>query len=452
MNIIIVGCGKIGSTILANLVTEGHDVTVLDINPNVIADITNVHDVMAVCGSGIDCETLEEANAETAELFLALTASDELNMLSCFLAKRMGAKHTVARISAPEYKGRSLSFMKQQLGISMVINPEQIAAEELLSLLKLPAGVKTEYFSRRNFEMIELRLREDSPLDGLKLSELRSRYKAKFLICAVRRGDEVFIPDGNFVLRSGDEINLTATPSEIEKLLRAWGYLQKGSRSVMILGGSRTAYHLGKMLIEIGASVKIIEKDRQRCRELCEALPKAVIINGDGAKQEILLEEGLLSTDAFISLTGMDEENILMSIFAASQNVPKALTKVDRNEFMLMAQKLGLDSIISPKELISNMVVRYARALENSMGSNVETLYKMMDGKAEALEFIVKRGFKKIQIPFKYLELKSNILIVGIIRGRKTIIPDGEDMIMEGDKVIVLATDQHLYDLSDILK
>ena len=452
MNIIIMGCGKIGGDILANLVTEGHDVTAMDENAEVLSDLTNVYDVMTVCGSGLDYDTLTEAGVKDAELYLAMTQNDEVNIMSCFLARKMGAKHTVARISNPEYKGRGLAFIKQQANISMFINPDQVTAAEIFNTLKLPNGIRSEYFSKRNFEMIEMQVKEYSPLIGHKLFEIRNKIKAKFLVCVVRRGNEVFIPDGNFELKKGDMINLTASPSEVDKLLKVCGYLEKGTRDVMILGGSGPSYYLGKMLSEIRSSVKIIEKDRQRCRELCEAIPQAVVINGDGAKQEILMEEGLASADAFVSLTGIDEENILMSIFAASQNVPKALTKVDRNEFKIMAEKLGLENIVTPKELISNSMVRYARALENSMGSNVETLYKLMDGAAEALEFNVKQSFKKVQIPLKYLDLKPNILIGGIVRGRRTIIPGGDDVIMVGDRVVIIATNQRLYDLADILR
>lgn len=452
MNIIIMGCGKIGGDILANLVTEGHDVTAMDEKAEVLSDLTNVYDVMTVCGSGLDYDTLTEAGVKDTELYLAMTKNDEVNIMSCFLARKMGAKHTVARISNPEYKGRGLGFIKQQANISMFINPDQVTAAEIFNTLKLPSGIRSEYFSKRNFEMIEMQVKEYSPLIGHKLFEIRNKIKAKFLVCVVRRGNEVFIPDGNFELKKGDMINLTASPSEVDKLLKACGYLEKGTRDVMILGGSGPAYYLGKMLAEIRSSVKIIEKDRQRCRELCEAIPQAVVINGDGAKQEILMEEGLASADAFVSLTGIDEENILMSIFAASQNVPKALTKVDRNEFKVMAEKLGLENIVNPKELISNSMVRYARALENSMGSNVETLYKLMDGAAEALEFNVKQSFKKVQIPLKYLDLKPDILIGGIVRGRRTIIPGGDDVIMVGDRVVIIATNQRLYDLADILR
>lgn len=452
MNIIVVGCGKIGTTILSSLVSEGHDVVALENDPAVLADITNIYDVMGVCGNGADCETLEEAGVDKAELVVAVTGSDEMNMLSCFLARRMGARHTIARIRNPEYNDRSLGFMRQQLNLSMSINPELLAAQELFNILKVPSAVKIEYFSTRNFEMIEMRLKKDSKLDGIRLNELRSKYHTKVLICAVQREEQVYIPDGNFELKSGDKISLTAPPAEIHKLMRSLGVFQKKARNIMILGGSKTAYYLAKMLSSTGNNVKIIEKDRECCRRLCEDLPKAVIINGDGAQQELLLEEGLRSMDAFVSLTGMDEENILLSIFAASQNVPKVISKVNRNEFVRMAEHLGLDCIVSPKEIISDVLVRYARALKNSMGSNVETLYKLMDGKIEALEFKVCTDARVTQRPLKELVLKPNTLIAGILRGRKTIVPTGEDMILPKDKVIVLTANRQLHDLSDILK
>lgn len=451
MNIIVAGCGKIGTTVLASLSSEGHDLLAMDSNPAVIAEITNIYDVMAICGNCADCETLEEANIDKTDLFVAVTDSDEMNMLSCFLAKRMGARHTIARIRNPEYNDRSLGFMRHQLDLSMSINPELLAAQELYNILKLPSAAKIETFSRRNFEMIELRIKPDSQLDGMSLIELRAKYKAKFLICAVQREDEVYIPDGSFVLRSGDKIGLTADRAEIQKLLRSLNILQKQARNVMILGGSRIAYYLAKMLTVGGNSVKIIEQNPDRCAQLSEILPKAVIINGDGAQHELLLEEGLHSMDAFVALTGMDEENVLISIYAASQNVPKVISKVNRPEIATMAVKLGLDSIISPKDTTADILVQYARALENTLGSNIETLYTLMDGGAEALEFNVKSDSKLTNIPLKELNLKPNTLIAGIIRGRKTLIPDGDDVIMQGDRVVVIAADRRLQDLSDII-
>ena len=452
MNIIVVGCGKIGVTMLESLVAEGHDVTAVDTDPDVITELTNIHDVMGVCGNGADCEPLEEAGVAKADLLLATTGSDEVNMLSCFVARRMGAKHTIARIRKPEYNDRSLHFMKQQLGLAMAINPEQLAADELYNILKLPSAAKVETFSRRNFEMIELRLKNDSPLLGVPLRELRTRVAAKFLICLVQRGNEVYIPDGEFVLEGGDRIGLMAAPSEIHKLLRAMGLLQKQARNVMILGGSRIAYYLAKTLTGAGNDVKIIEMDRELCEELCESLPKAVVIHGDGAQQELLVEEGLRNMDAFVALTGMDEENILLSVFASAQNVPKVISKVNREELGALAERLGLECIVSPRKIIADVVVRYARALQNSIGSDIETLYTLADDRVEAVEFLVREDFRALDKPLKEVSLRPNILIAGIIRERRPLIPTGDDVIRAGDRVVVMAADRRLRNLDDILK
>ncbi len=452
MDIIVIGCGKIGLTILSNLVSEGHNVMVIDNNPNVIEETNNIYDVMGVCGNGADYEALKEAGADKADLVIATTDSDELNMLSCYIAKRMGAKYTVARIRNPEYNDESLNFMKRQLDISLAINPELLAARELFNILKLPSAAKIETFSGKNFEMIELKLRDNSLLDGVRIADIRSKFKAKVLICAVQRGEEAYIPDGEFVLKSGDKIGLSANHTEITRFIKELGILQKKARSIMIFGGGRIAYYLAKMLTLAGFATTIIEHDRKTCDELSEALPKAVIVNGDGAEQELLLEEGLLSVDAFVSLTGMDEENILVSAFAQSKNVPKVITRVNRDELTPMAEHLGLDCIVSPKSTVANAIVQYARALENSAGSSMETLYKLMDDKVEALEFMVKADFPKLNVAFKELKFKKNILIAGIKRDRVSIIPSGEDMLKSGDRVIVFAANQRINTLSDILR
>lgn len=452
MNIIVVGCGKIGTTIISSLVDEGHSVTAVDTSAEAVEEITNIYDVFGVCGNGADFETLVEASAAKTHMVVAVTGSDEINMLSCFMAKKLGVDHTIARIRNPEYNDDSLGFIKEHLELSMAINPELLAASELFNVLKLPSAVKVETFSRRGFEIIELILKENSPLDGVKLCELSKKYKTKVLIGAVQRGDKVYIPDGSFMLKSGDKIGIAATKSDIQRLLKSLNILQKQAKNVMILGGSRTAFYLTKMLCDIGTSVKIIEKDENVCRELCEALPKSVVINGDGAKQELLREEGIHSMDAFVSLTGMDEENILISIFASSQNVPKVISKVNREELSSMAEKLGLDCIVSPKKIIADILVRYARALNSSLDSNVETLYTIMDDMVEALEFFVKPESKLVNIPLKDLKIKPNILIAAIFRDKEIIVPSGNDIILPGDKVIVLAADIRLSDLSDIIK
>ncbi len=452
MKIIVAGCGKIGVAILADLIAEGHDVTALDQNPDIVTEITNVYDAMGVCGNCTDYATLEEAGIQNAELFVAASGSDELNMLSCFLAKRMGAGHTIARIRNPEYNDSSLAFMRKHLELAMALNPEQLTAVELFNVLKLPAAVRRESFSRKRFEMVEFRLDPDSKLQGLTLQKMREKYDARYLICTVRRGEKTFIPHGSFVLEGGDKIGVIAAPAEILKFLRLVGGMKRQAKSVMILGGSRIAYYLAKTCLELGMAVTIIEKKPERCTELSTLLPKAVIIQGDGASQDILIEEGLKDVDAFVALTGQDEENILISLFASNQNVPTVMTKVNRDELASLATKIGLDCIVSPKELSSGMVVRYARALQNSMDSNVETLYKIMDGMAEALEFKVGQNFPAIDIPLKEIKFKPGILIAGILRDRKTIIPAGDDRMLPDDRVIVVAAEQRLKDLSDILK
>ena len=451
MKVVIVGSGKIGVTLTSRLVGEGHDVVVVDNSGKVIEDITNLYDVMGVAGNGVDCDVLNEAGAGQAELVAAVTDSDEKNMLCCYLARKLGAKHTISRIRNPEYFGADLAFLREHLGLSMVINPELLAAEEIFNLLKFPAAVKVEYFSRRNFEMVEVVLKPDSPLDGMKLSDMRTRFKGQYLICAVQRGEEVIIPDGRFELKAGDRVGITGAKGETAKLLKNFGLLQKQAKSVMILGGSRTAFYLTRLLLASGTQVKIIERDRDICRDLCDAFPKAMVLQGDGASQEILMEEGLTEQDAFVALTGMDEENALMSIFAANHDVPKVIAKLNRDEMIQLAGQLGLDTVVSPKRTVSDLVAGYARALHNSIGSNIETLYNLMDGGAEALEFSVSEGTEVLDTPLKEMKFRPNTLIAGIIRNRKAFVPSGDDMILANDKVVVICSGSRYTDISEIL-
>ena len=451
MKIIVVGCGKIGRSMVQSLTAEGHDLLVIDNDPTVLNETTDIYDVMGVCGNTVDCDTLTEANVKNADILVATTDSDEVNMLTCFLAKKLGAKHTVARIRNPEYNDQSLGVLRQHLDLSISLNPELLVAEEISNILQLPSAVKIERFSRRNIEMVEIILPIDSPLDGMNLIKMREKYKADYLICTVQRDNKVYIPDGHFELHNGDRIGVVATHNEITKLLGWLGLLRKRAKSVMILGGGKPSYYLAKKLISLGVDVKIIEKQANRCEFLAAEIPEAVIIHGDGAQQELLLEEGISSMDAFVSLTGMDEENIMLSIFASMQSVPKVVSKINRDELLTMAEKLGVETIVSPSTLTTNIIVRYARALENSKGSNVETLYKLMDGNAEALEFNAKADSEVTGVLIRDIKLKPNVLIAGITRGRKTIIPSGSDMIMAGDRVIIISAEQRLHDLDDIL-
>ena len=451
MRIIIVGCGKIGTQLVKSLSAEEHDITVIDSDRKVLEEINNIYDVMCVCGNGADSDVLEEANTWQADLFIAVTNSDELNMLSCFFAKQMGAENTVARIRKTDYNDRSLDFIKKTLELTIPINPEYSAARELYNILKMPSAVKIENFSSGHFEMIELKLKPDSRLHGMKLSEIRSKFKADFLVCAVQRDGNVFIPSGNFTLQGGDRIGVTADQTEILKFMKELDLYGRHTKNVIILGGSRIAYYLAKKLINAGNRVKIIEQDIERCEEISELLPAVSVIHADGTQQEVLLEEGIEHTDAFVALTGIDEENILISYFAQQKGVPKVITKVNREELAIIADNMGIECVISPKKIIADALTSYARALENSMGSKVETLYRLMDSNVEALEFTVSPDFVGIQTPLKNLSLKEQILIAGIIRGRTAIIPSGDDAILPGDKVIVIAGQKRLQDLSDIM-
>ncbi|MBP5661811.1 MAG: Trk system potassium transporter TrkA [Clostridia bacterium] len=407
MNIIICGCGKIGTTLVASLVEEGHNITLIDSDAAVVDQMQNIYDVIGIIGNAADCDVLREAGVEDASLFVAASGSDETNMLACFLAKRMGAKHTIARIRNPQYNSSSLVFLRQQLDLSMAINPDLLAAQELYNILKFPSAIKIESFSRRDFEMIEIRLKPDSPLDGMSLLEMRAKYNAKVLICAVQRDSEVFIPGGDFVLHSGDRVGLTAAPTEVLKFFKALNVYQKQARDVILLGGSRVAFYLANLLTASGTAVKLIDRDPAVCQMFSDELPKVNVILGDGAKQELLLEEGIKDAEAFVALTGMDEENILTGVLANSYQVPKVIVKVNREELISMAENLGLDTIISPPRIISDVLIRYARALNNSLGSNVETMYNLMDGKAEALEFRVSADFPFLNVPLRNMKFKK---------------------------------------------
>ncbi len=451
MKIVIVGCGKIGRSMIESLSAEGHDIVIIDNDPTVLSETSDMFDVMGVCGNAVDCDTLSDAGVENADILVSVTDSDEMNMLACFLAKKLGTKHTVARIRNPEYNDQSLGFLRSQLDLSISLNPELLVAEEIANVLQLPTAVRIEHFSNRSVEMVELIIPATSPLDGMSLIKMREKYRADYLICTVRRGETTLIPDGRFELHAGDRIGLVAERSETSKLLGMLGLLKRSARSVMILGGGKPTYYLSKKLLSMGADVKIIERDLEKCEFLASELPDAVIINGDGASQELLTEEGISGMDAFVSLTGMDELNVMLSVFATMQSVPKVVSKINRDELLSMAQRLGVETIISPSHISTSIVVRYARALENSKGSSVETLYKIMDGDAEALEFKVAAGSQVIGTPLKNIKLRPNVLIAGITRGRKTIIPSGNDMILEGDRVIVVSSCGELCDLDDIL-
>ncbi len=450
MRIVIVGCGKVGATLVEQLSSEDHDIVAIDINKDIVDRIADMYDTIGVYGNGASHLVQEEAEVSKADLVIATTGSDELNMLCCLSAKKMGAGNTIARIRNPEYIAQ-LDFLREELGLSMHINPEYATAGEIFRTLRFPSAQKIETFANGMIEIAEVRVAEDSAMNGLELKDFGKIFDVKALVCAVQRADLIFIPDGNFVFKSGDKISLAATPEQAEKIFEKMGSVRKKLRSVIIIGGSRIGFYLAEMLLSTGASVKIIDNDDKRTRYISEELPKATVILGDGTDQELLYEEGVGNADALVALTGVDEENVIISMYANFMKVEKVVAKVNRSGMLSLLDNIGLDNIVSPKLITANMIIQYVRAMKNTLGSNVETLYKIARGKAEALEFIARRASDAIGIPLKDLKTKKNLLIAGIIRGNQTIIPNGEDRILMGDRIVVVTTNTKLEDLSDIL-
>ena len=453
MKVIIAGCGKIGKTVLQSMIKEKHEVLVLDSDAKVIEETTNAYDVIGLCGSGTSYADLIEAGVENAELFIAVTGSDELNMLSCFMAKKLGAKHTVARIRDAEISGDNLEFIKNSLELSMVVNPELITAKIISNIIKIPSVTKIENFSTGAFDMIELTVKQNSKILGIPLIELRKKLQEKFLILAIKRGNETFIPNGNSILQEGDKVCIIVSVNEVNRLLKSFGIISKTIREVMIIGAGKIALQLSKLLQDDNISVKIIEKQYDKCVEASEKLGnKTIIIHGDGMNQDVLLEEGINGTGAFVALTGEDEENVLTSFYALKVGAEKVITKINRNELLSISENLGLDSIVSPKQAVADVLVSYARALENSIGSKIETLYTILAGDVEVAEFKVFPGFSLTGVQIKNLRIKPNVLIAGIVRNGATIIPGGQDEIKEGDGVIIVSEGESIADLEDIVK
>ena len=450
MNIIIVGSGKVGSHIAEQLVREKHDITIIDLDDSTLQRLADSLDIMTIKGNGVSPDTLQEARADVADLVIAATSSDEVNMVCCLTAKHLGAKYTIARIRTPEYT-ESIVELKQNLKIDMVINPENATAVEISRLLRFPSALKIELFARGRVELVEIKIAPHSVLDGMPLWAIYKEFQVKVLICAVQRGDEVFIPSGDFVLQAGDKINLTAPHMEITKFFRTIGIFRTGVKSVMILGGGRLAYYLAKDLLAMHVRVKIIEMDYERCEYLCEMLPEAVIIHGDGTDKELLQEEGLEKTDALVCLTGMDEENIVVALYGKAKKISKVIAKINRISFDEILDNLDIDGFISPKTIAANNIVRYVRSMQNSAGSsNVETLHRLVNERVEALEFKVNEKSPVVGIPLKNMKTKSGVLVATIIRGSRIIIPGGNDTIEIGDSVIIV-TMTKLMDLKDIL-
>ena len=440
MNIIIVGDGKVGAALAAQLSSEGHNVTIIDSNPQVISESAEQLDVMTVQGNGASVATLREARAENADLLIAATSLDELNLLTCLTAKKLGCGHTIARIRNPEYSDQ-LVAMREELGLSLTVNPEQAAAHEAYQLLQFPSILKRESFAKGRVEIVAVPVGQDSKLAGIPLHKLYEIARVKVLVCAVERQGEVYIPSGSFVLQTGDTIFVTAALHDLAQLVRNLGLVEHKVKNLLIIGGSRIAFYLTQRCLDSGIHVQIIERDHQRCVRLAETFPKATIIEADGSRQEVLDAQGLTSFDAVITLTGMDEENVVLSMFAQHLGVPKVITKINRVEYSELFRKVGLGSIISPKALCCSNIARYVRAMSTASGSaGVLTLHTIVDGKVEALEFQVGPNTRHQDQPLKDIPLKPGILIASVSHLGSLIIPNGETRFHPGDIIVVVTT------------
>lgn len=450
MKIIIVGCGKVGTTLAEQLNRENHDITLIDCDSEALQSISDSTDVMSVTGNGAVYQVQMEAGIKEADLLIATTNSDELNMLCCLIAKKAGNCHTIARIRNPEYSAE-INYIREELNLSLAINPELAAAREIARLLRFPNAIKIELFAKGRIELLKFLIPKDSILDRMKVMDVVSRLKSNVLICAVERGDDVVIPDGNFEMRGGDKISFIAPHADCAEFFRKAGIENNAVNSAMFVGGGKLTVYLAKALADTKMKIKIIEQDEDRCRILSELLPHAMIIHGDGSDQKLLLEEGIRQTEAFASLTGFDEENILLSLYAASQSKAKLVTKVNKIAFENVINALNLGSVIYPKMLTADIILQYVRAMQNSMGSNIETLYKIVADKAEALEFRVRGDSPVLGIPLEKLKTKNNLLVACINRNGRIIMPRGKDTLEAGDTVIIVTTHTGLNDLKDIL-
>ena len=450
MKIIIIGDGKIGSVLAEQLSREAHEVTLIDRSGTPLEQSNKDLDVMVLEGNGTSHEIQREAGVETADLVIACTGADELNLLCCLIAKKLGAKHTIARVRNPQY-AEELSLIKADLGLSMAINPERECAVEMARVLRLPSAIKIDTFAKGQVEILKLHVTQDSPLNGLALMEM-GRFKAKVLICAVERGErDVFIPSGEFRLQAGDRISIAASPREALRFFRQIGVARTRVRQAMLIGGGHMAHYLASALLDAGMDVKIIEANLEACEALSEQLPAATIIHGDGTDQRLLLEEGIEHMDAVVAMTGIDEENILISLYAGHATKAKVITKVNRDSYEDIVGNLELGSVFYPRRICADNVVRYVRAMQASDAyASMETLCKIASGKAEAMEFHVTAASPFCGVPLQELSLKNNLLVGCISRGSKLIIPRGSDTIEVGDSVIVVTTHSGLRSLDDI--
>ena len=451
MKIIIVGCGKVGFSIAEQLSNEKHAITVIDTDGKKLQDAIAILDVSGVAGNGTSYRTQKEAGVEGADLLIAVTDMDEINLLSCLIAKKAGKCQTIAKVRNPEYYAE-IGFIKEELGLSMSINPEWAAASEIARLIHFPSSIEVDTFAKGRINLLRIQIPEGSILHHMSLIEFASKVSNSVLICIVERGDEVIIPNGSFELEEGDMISFTLPMEESFRFFQQIGIHTRAIKNVIIAGGGTISYYLTRLLTRAKVKVKIIEQDFERCKTLSDQLPKAMVLNGDATDKQLLSEEGISQADALVSLMDLDEENILLSLYAHQVSNAKTMTKLNKSTFEEVVRELPIGSIIRPKDITAEYILRYVRSMQNSYGSNVETLYRMANNRVEALEFVVGKNSKVVHKPLSELNLKNNLLICCISRKGTVITPGGKDQILPGDNVIVVTTNTGLSGINDIIK
>lgn len=449
LNIIIVGYGKVGETLVEQLSTEGHAITVIDTNARKVQSVVNAYDVMGVVGNGASFSVQTEASIEEADLLIAVTGSDELNLLCCIIAKQAGECAAIARVRTPDYSKES-GYLKEQLGLAMIINPELEAANEIARILSLPTALEVTTFAHGQAELVKYKIKEENVLDGMTVVELSKNF-SNILICAVERAGEIAIPSGDYQMAAGDVISFVTSRNVAKTFLEKIGTASNRVKNALIIGGGKVGYYLAKQLLAMGLDVKIVEIDRERCEQLSTLLPNAIIINGNGSDQELLKEEDCEHMESFIALTGLDEENVLLTLYARQNSKAKVITKVNRSNFKSVISQLDLGSVIYPRYITSEAIIAYVRAKKNSMNSNIETLYHMFDYRVEAIEFLVENESAVTDTPLMNLPLKKDLLISFISRNGKIIIPSGQECIKVGDTVMIVTTHTGFNNIQDIL-
>ena len=451
MKCIIIGCGKVGITLAEQLCQENHDVVIMDASAKRMQDIPENIDAMRIVGNGASIQAQMEAGVNEADILIAVTGSDELNLLCCLIAKKAGKCSTIARVRNPVYS-KEINFIKERLGVSMTINPDLTAATEMARLLRFPSAIKIDTFAKGRVELLKFKIRPQFKLDQLAVSALQNTLKSNILVAAVEREDNVYIPNGDFILKDGDLVSIIASPQNAANFFQTIGLKTNQVRNCMIVGGGTIAFYLAKELLSMKIPVRIVEKDPARCELLSQELPHATIICGDGTDRKLLFEEGLCTAEGFVSLTNMDEENLMLALFAKDQSSAKLVTKVNRLAFDEIIERLDIGSVVYPKYLTADYILQYVRAMQNTIGSNVETLYQILDDRAEALEFAIHEESPVTDTPLMELNLKDNLLIGCIHRRERVFIPRGHDSIQVGDTVIIVTTQVGLQDIRDILK